>query len=427
MLRRILNLAPNDSAGGAATAQPPASAATSSAAKPSAAPSGDSAPPAVPNIDNPSDDKADMFSDLDASMATPPKAPDKPATPPVAKPGDKPADKPADAPQGTPVDKVDKTLQTPKALRDYANRTEAENKTLKSERDTLNAKISDFELKHKDTTKMVERVADLERQIQERDQRLYALNVGESPEFKEKYDKPWREAADYAQEIISLMEVATATDPESGEVTASRKATFSEDFIPIYNLAKQSLTRATQMAKQLFGDGAQTVMNHVQEIQRLERSKAKAMTELQQKASENQQREVAESTKVKEWAADAWRRVNTDLSEKNPDYFQADPKDKERSEIFSKALQIVDARHNGKALTPIQQVTLDARVRLQAAGFMVAKYDNAKLKEENAELRAQIAEMKDQGTPGSTQRPGGDTTNAPAEKTFEQELQALEA
>ena len=114
------------------------------------------------------------------------------------------------------------------------------------------------------------------KEIAPADKRIYALNVSEMPEFKEKYVKPFDDNVRYAAEIISSLEVPTATDPDTGEVTAARKADFNNDFVPIYQMASKSLTEARKMAKATFGEDAQTGLKHVQELQRLVTSNSKS-------------------------------------------------------------------------------------------------------------------------------------------------------
>jgi hypothetical protein len=289
----------------------------------------------------------------------------------------------------------------------------------------LETKRAEWEAKGKDTEKLTQRITELESHIAERDKRIYAMNVSEMPEFKDKFVKPFNDQAAYAAEVVAALEVVTSTDPETNEPTGVRKADFNNDFVPIYQMASKSLTEARKMAKATFGEDAQTVLNHVQELQRLDRARNVRLKELQDAAQDEQSKEHARKQSEQDFIAKAWRDVNTDIAEKNPEYFQADPKDKERAEIWNKAIQLVDSRHNSKALTLSQQVQLDAQVRHRAAAYAVARYDLNKAKERIAELEGQLAEYKD-GGPGATKNPGGEATPSAPEKSFVDELQSLE-
>jgi len=422
MLRRILNLAP-DSAGGTGTPPAATQTPTKAASPPPAAGTPPASAPALPTSDNPPDDKADIFSDLDATFAPPPKPAAKPAEP--AKPTAAEPPKKADAP-ATPPAAATPEPKGIKEMRDFGKRMETERNTLKSKVDELEAKRTEFEARGKDTENLTKRITELEGHIAERDKRLYALNVSEMPEFKNNFLKPFNDQANFAAETIGTLEVATATDPETGEVTAVRKADFNNDFVPIYEMARKSLTEARKMAKATFGEDAPTILNHVQELHRLDRARALKLKELQDSAESERSKEQAKQQGEKDFIAKAWRDVNTDIAEKNPEYFQPDPKDKERAEIWNKAMSIVDSRHNKNGLTLQQQVILDAQTRHRAAGYAVARYDLTKAKERIAELEADIAQYKN-GGPGATKNPGGETSTNQPEKSFVEELNALEA
>lgn len=371
-----------------------------------------------------------MFDELDALIGTPkaePKAPaaEPPKTPPAAatpKPGESKVEPPPVTPPVTPP-----TAQTPKALREYSKRMEDAAKNAESKVAELERKLADAEKRGKDTSDITERLAAAEKRREDVEKQLYAMNIGESPEFKKQYDQPWRDAADYAKEIVERLEVTTQRDEDTGQATATRPAVWNEDFAPIYQLARQSISKATQQAKALFGDDFQTVMNHVQELHRLERLRGKALSDLQANADTERQTRTAEAAKQREWTETAWTRINQELSEKNPDLFQADPKDAARAEIWNKSIALVEPAFTGaKSMTPIQKVTLDANVRLRAAAFPVLKYDLNKAHERIAELEAQLDEALG-SKPGDTQRPGGDSTAPAPKKTFSEELASLDA
>jgi hypothetical protein len=407
MLRRILNLAP-ESAGGAAVAQPPAAAVQPpSVAKPSAQPT-----PASPASPAPS------FDEELASLS----ALEKPVKPAAAEPP-KPVDKP---PEPKPEPKAPPAGAESKAMREtreFGKRMEARAITAEAKIAEYDKKIADFERRGLDTAKLVERQADLEKQLAERDKLLYAQDVSKSPDFIQKYAQPLEEAINDAAEIVSRLEIVTQRD-EDGNPIATRAANFNEDFMPIYNLAIQSVSKSNQLAKQTFGDDAQTVINHVSELFRLNRLKTKAFTDAQKNAETESQKRVKDTEAMKEWRRDAWSRVNTDISEKNPETFQPDPKDKQRAEIWNKSAKLVDSQYNPDGLTALQVVTLDATVRHRAIAYSVLKYDLNKANDEIADLKQQIAELK--GTlPGTTQRPSSDANGKPPEKSFLQELSEI--
>lgn len=410
-----LLLAPDSAGAAAALATPPAGGDKPAAA----APSGN-----VPNIDNKPDADVDMFTELD-QMARPP-AKEKPAAPPAdkaklpdskEKPPEKPVEKPTEDPNAQP------DLNTPKGLRKHAQRLESDNKAARDQIKQLEEKIAAAEAKGKDTTALNDRLAALEKERDGYLAEIRALKQEASPEFQEKYEKPWKNAAEYAKQVVQSLE-AYKVD-EDGIVLETRQASWENDFAPIYDLSRKSMSAAIKQAKATFGDAAPTVIGFIQDLHRKEHERNVALNEERENFKKKQDEEVANQSKQREWVESTWAKVNTELSDKNPEHFQPDPKDKQRAEIFTKSLQLVDSRHNGAALTPIQRINLDANVRLRAAAYPVLQYDNNKLKERVAELEEQLAGKQD-GEPGSTQRPTTGTPGKAPEKSFSEALNELD-
>lgn len=363
-------------------------------------------------------------------MVTPPKPeakpPETPPAAPAAKPGEPPKQPDKAAAPAAPGEKVVAESKGMREVREALKRKEAAAAELEKKVSDFQQKISEYESKGKDTAALTERLATLEKQLDDANKRIYAMNVGESPEFKKEYVKPYQDAWEYATTVIQGVEVATERDPDTGQAVAFRKADWNKDFLPVLEASKQSLTRARQVAQATFGDDAPLIMDQVQELGRRERLYHIKLRELQDNAKTESEKQIATRKAQEEWERQAWERINHDISEKNPDVFQPDPKDKQRAEIWNKSISLVDSIHNSNALTPVQRLALTANIRHRAAAFPVLQYDNNRLKERVSELETQIAEMKG-SLPGTTQRPGGDSTNPPAEKSFLEELESLEA
>lgn len=412
-----LLLAPDSAAGAVAAPPAPASAEAAPPTRPSGA-----APAAAPEkIDNKPDAEADIFSELD--NLSKPAAPEKPA-----KPAEKPADakKPAEPEKpAEPAKPEEHNLNTPKGLRIHADKLKAENNTLREQIKSFERRIQEGEAKGKDMSALTERVASLEKEREAIQAELAGYKQEASPEFVAKYHKPFDDAAEYAKTQVSAMEVVAKVD-EEGNPVEMRQADWNKDFGAIYARAKTNPTEAMKMAKALFGDGFQFVMNHVAELQRLQYTRDKALAEEQANFKTRQQEQIANQQKQKEFVEKAWRDVNTDLAEKNPEYFQPDPQDKQRAEVFNKSLSLIDSRHNGKALTPIQHVTLDAQIRLRAAAYPVLQYDLAKAKARIAELEGIKADQEDSDpATGSTRRPATNAGGQSPEKGWKDSLNEL--
>lgn len=370
----------------------------------------------------------DPWADLDAAI-TPPKKPDaKPADKPADKAPDKPADvkpdpkaKAPDKPTDTkPDDRDGKTFTTPKALRDAHDRATGELKQARESIRTLETRIADYEKKGADTSKLTERLTALEKERDEAKATVRLLKFEASDEFKTKYEKPFKRAADRAKALIEGLQI---TETDAAGEAKNRIATW-DDFAQLYNMPK---AKAIPLVNSLFGQAAPVVLGELLSLQKMDLDKQDALEEERQQFGTRQAEEQAKEAKAtkeqseqNETVQKLWIQLNKDGAEKNPEYFMPDPKDKKAAELLEKAFQLVDSKHNSESMTLTQRVHLDAQIRLRAAGYSVALYRIAQRDEQISELKAQLEEALG-SKPGDTQRPGG--AAAPAkEQTFEEEL-----
>jgi len=224
MINRIL-LDPVAPAGGGGTPAP-----AKPATAPAAAPSPSPAPAAV------------------APAAAPEPASDDPFAPPPKPAGAAPAAAPAKPAAPVVPDDIDKLA--PKELRERYKATKAERDALTKAKTDLEAKIKQFESQGKDTTALTGRLAALEKERDAAYAELRAAKQEASPEFKEKYDKPFNTAAERARKQVLELQVANAEDG------TNRPATW-EDFSALYSLP---VGKAIEQANTLFGTSAQFVL-----------------------------------------------------------------------------------------------------------------------------------------------------------------------
>jgi hypothetical protein len=381
MLHRLL-LAPDavmdapPAAAPAAPAKPAAAAPPASTLPPSSAPAAAPEPP-------PSDDPFE-----------PPK---KPATAAPAKPaGDKPADvKPAP---------VDFDTLAPKELRARVKQLNQENQTFNGTIKTLEAKIKELDGKGVDTTALTTRLQALEK---ERDGALAELRAARqeaSPEFKEKYDKPFNQAADRAKNQITELSVVTNSD--TGE---TRPATWA-DFVALYQLP---VGKAIEQATSMFGASAQFVLGLREKLLDLDTARQNALQEEKAQFKERSAKEIAEQAVKRETVGKLWTETNQRLAQS--DGYKVDTTDAELAEaakhaesVFDEPVKITDDASMQK------KIIRDAHVKQKVIRDAVRGIIINRQKSEIEALKKQIEELK--GTaPGDVQRGGGDAP-APADE-----------
>lgn len=373
MLRKHTLLFAPDAGGGSGTAPAAAPVAPAAApAAPAAAPAADKGAPAA---------SKDPFDELDARLD----AKRKPATTPKAD------DKAKEDLEKPAVDPADPKRRIAPALRDQLEKVSTEKKQLQESISTLETKIKDYESRGKDSTALAEQLAAREKELETIRGELRAARQEVSPEFKAKWEKPFKQAADYAKSVIEQLIV-------TGEDGNTRQATW-DDFAQLYNLP---YTKAIAGAQAMFGDASQVVVNHLTELQRLAFQKREALEEEKANWKKRETEDAARSASERQATEDMWGKVTKDIADKKPHLFAPDPKDPEGNELLTEGYKIVDA----KPETLEQRIIQAANIRHRAAAFprLIHRLDRAK--ERVAELEAENAELRGSG-PGPTKRTGG--------------------
>lgn len=414
MLKKLaILLSPDASAGGGAAA--PASAQAAAAPAKSAAATPDPAAAADAGGDpNPFDALDNMIAKSRGKEPPKPEGDDKKGDlSDKTKEVEANAKKLADAPD--PGQK--RPESGPKALRDQLEKTNGELKTYREKAETLEKRIAEFEARGKDTTALAERLATVEKEKEAAIAEARALKHEAGPEFKAKYDAPIKRAADHAVSVVEQLTII-AQEAEDGSVIPARKAT-GEDMVRIFNMGYGD---AQEAAEKLFGKAERIVMHHYQKLKDLHGERDAGLKELRSnwKAMEEKQKAdaaMAETTRAQtlESIQSAWRQVNAEMVEKDPERYAAKPDDKEEAAIVTKAYELFDV----KPKTWQQQVLKDANLRNRLASEALARHRLSKANDRIAELEAVLAESKG-SRPGSTRTPGG--AEKTTEKSWDQDL-----
>ena len=371
-MKRIL-FAPDSPAGGAPASPAQPTPAAAPAAKPAEA-----APASAPV---PAASEPDPF-----------EAPKKVVPAAAPKPGDKPATHAAiDA-----LDEVEKLA--PKELRARVKQLRDENKSYPSKIKALEDKIRDFESRGQDTSALTTRMTAIEKERDAAMAELRAARQEASPEFKEKYDKPFNQSAERARKQIVELTVSE-TDPESGAVT-SRPATWN-DFAALYSLP---VGKAIEQANALFGNSANFVLGLREKLLDLDVARQQALEEEKSQFKERSAKEIAEQAKAREGVGKLWQETNERLALSVDDY-KDDPTDTEAVEARKHALSVFDAPIESSDREDFvkKKVLKDAHIRQRVGAYAVQKVINAKLREEINTLKSQLGELKE-SEPGKVRR-----------------------
>jgi hypothetical protein len=376
--------------------------------KPAAPPAPPAAAPSAPPPDTGLGSGPDPFAEVDAPfLAALEKVEGKPATKPDAAPDPaKPAAKPEAAKPAAAAPAAKAVDRTPAALRAEHERLKTEHEAVKLRIPELEKKISEAEAKGKDTETMRERLAAMEKEKTSllADLRMYKRE--KSPEFLEKYQKPFDESANIAQSEIEQLEMT-----EDGENYRPAKW---DDFIAIWNMP---MSKAISAAKIQFGDASQIVVNHLTELRRLDRQKNIALEDERQHAAERMKAEETRVATMNEQERILSDRVFRELADKVEDYRDlAD--DAESAEIRKKAYSVFDAEPK----TARERIIVQAHIRHRVAAFGPMKLKILRLEKELSELKGKSGETQD---PRTVHHPGGDSQTGASTKTWEEEAREM--
>ena len=387
--------APDGAPSGAVAAPPPAKPAPAPAQAPAAAPPPKPSPAAAAKPD-PMDDNPFAAADAKARAKREAQAIDKP---PGAseKPGD------AGTPPGDTAPPGSRNVENIKMIRTAYEKSKAELTGANQKIAAMEKRIAEAEEQGKSIKALNDRLATLQKERDEMEGSIRSLKQEASPEFKAKYEQPFNDAAEFAKTNIEALEIITDRGDDANGIPATTRAAKWEDFAALYNLP---LNKAIAAAKQQFGDGAQTVINHLTELQRLGFQRDRALREEKAKFKENQDKEIANRSQEQERIANLWREYNRQIADREPTYFAPDPNDKEASDILAEGFKVVDSVHNKTALTVQQRVRLDAEIRNRAAAHPLMVYRLQQAQAKIADLESRLTEMKG-SEPGSTKNPGG--------------------
>src|SRR5260221_1068282 len=340
------------------------------------------------------DIKSSPFSALDAkARAVPAKVEPAKGSP---KDGVEPKGDPIRPAQG----KEEPAAQSPKWYREQQAKFEPELKARDERIKQMEARIAEAESKGKDVSLLTDRLTKLE---QERDGlrgELRAARQEVSPEFKDKWDKPFNQAAEYAKTMVTQFQVGEWKDDESTGTKIwqpTRTATW-EDFAELYAMP---MNKAASKARQMFHEDAGLGVTQLTGLHRLDFQRANALQEEKANWKANSDKEEAQRVQSEHGFKAMLSEVQKHLADTNPD-FQDKPGDegKESRELREEGYKLFD----NKPQTIQDAATKSAYVRHIVAAHAPLIRQRDGLQAKVKELESTIAELRG-NKPGPSVRP----------------------
>lgn len=232
-----------------------------------------------------------------------------------------------------------------------------------------------------------------------------------SPEYLDKYQKPFEEAYQWGRQSVARLKVLQ----EDG---ATRPAT-PEDFDKIMLIPDDG--DAVDVAEAMFGNKAKIVLDHRWEMKKLDASRYRAIEDFKKQGSERHQKMTETETRQREQIGRMWGELNNEAAERFPKYFKAEEGDEDGNKLLEEGYKLADqAFSSGNGMPPEQLVRIHASIRNRAAAFTREVYRNSKLTERVSELEKQLAEYQ-----ASEPGPGEGGGIRPESDSWEAELDKL--
>lgn len=354
-----------------------------------------------------------------ADNAPEPKAPSAPKrkeTPKpdakIAQPGDqKPPEKsPEPIPDETPLEdkplddkpndpKHDPATAKTKKPSDFLREELARQK---SRAEALEAEIKQYKTPKEDPEKksLSERLSQEEKRRKEIEDELRFANYERSPEFKEKYVKPYEMA--WAEAVGDLEE--TVVPNADGTF---RKAT-KDDLMKIVNLPIQ---QAGELAEQLFGKAERTMMDHRSALLKTWKAQQAALVDGRKNAEERDRQLTEQATKqqveLKKLQSELRSSREPDFLKRHPELeiardAKGEPVDAELQKTIDQDRTITDNLFTDDSkLAPEKKLELHAEMRNRASHFGAVLKMARNAMKEVADLKAKLAQYEgSEPTPG---------------------------
>lgn len=338
----------------------------------------------------------------------PKEAPPAPKTPPK---GTAPAPK-ADKGKQAPTEKALDWKTAPAEFRSSHERTLQELQQTKSSKETelgkLNARLSELDKRKFLTPEQESEYKKKDERIQKIESDLYSRDYRESPEFKDKFEMPWKQTFDKALKEVVGLNVSYKGEDEEEKV----RQTTRQDFENVMD-AKTD-TDAMDIAEKRFGKYASVALKYRERLNlKLEESE-NAVAEKRNGWTQSRQTMMADMEAKREAGKSAYDEYTVLLSQKYPDHFAEDAANPEASSALKSGLEYIDSISTSiNSVAPQEAAKNTALVRMMAGSWGRNQVIIKQLKSENEGLRSELAKYR-KSAPGGEETGGTGESGAPA-------------
>lgn len=397
-------------------------------ATPPVAPAAPTPPPATPAAAPETPSASEAFeSQFDLGEPTATSAPAAPAAPtqpaaaptPPKKTGAQPAPpaKPIATPPPVEHEEVDgikvPKFKSDKDFRGWGLGGYKKAKQLETDLTALQTRYQELEQKvpktEQERQQLATKLADLEKKYTEASSELQFANYERSPEYKDKYEKPYQDAITRAHRDVSELSVTeedrSQQPDENGKYPTKERPAKAEDFDQIYSMP---LGAATKLAAKKFGpEAVSIVMNHRATIRQAAEAAVNALNTWKENSTKRQKDMETQTIQTRERVSSLWTTVNADIKAKNKDLFDEHPDDKEWNEALAKGTQMADSYFSDRSNQTVEQrVVFDAHIRNRIAAFPALVSENRRVKAQLEQANKDLAALR-----GSA--PGAPTSASP--------------
>lgn len=235
-------------------------------------------------------------------------------------------------------------------------------------------------------------VAELEaarKELKEYQDEIRYVNYAKSPEFKEKYQKPYEQA--WAKAMSELKEITVE------DVNGDQRAVTATDMLELVNAP---LGKAREMAETMFGSSANDVMIHRKEIKNLFEAQASALEEARTKGAEReksmQEQTRSQTEAIHRQIADHWEKAKSAaLEDENIGRFLKPIEgNQDHNHRLVKATELVERALKESPLDPRLQPEERASIVKRHAALRNRAVAYGPLLHENKTLTARISELE---------------------------------
>jgi hypothetical protein len=288
------------------------------------------------------------------------------------------------------TDEQEEQRPPPKKLRQAYEEMKAERERFKEELETLKKAPSG----HPEVETLKKELEEIKtRHKSFTDQMDYAEEV-ESPEFKEKYEKPWQEAFTSAQEDIVALSRSTDDQPAT-----------PKDLNEILSLDR---VQALRRIKELFPEFTEMMYRHYIDIHKAYKAHQTATANFRASLEQRRAKAAEQQKQQQESVKQQFSQNKDELTKKYPALFAKDEKDKEGNTYLDEGERLADLALNGSPdMKPEQFTKILADVYHRARGFarMVHRAEKERARADAAEAKLKAYEKSEPSTGTGSNRP----------------------